>query len=76
MLEQLLADRFALKFHRETKMLQGYALVPDKSGSKLAAAAGTSPDLNVSRGQLQASAVSISMLTQRAEPVSGTANPR
>jgi len=63
MLEQLLADRFALKFHRETKMLQGYALVPDKSGSKLAAAAGTSPDLNVSRGQLQASAVSISMLT-------------
>ena len=62
MLEQLLADRFSLKFHRETKMLQGYALMPGKTGAKLAEAAGSTPNLAMSRGQLQASAVSISML--------------
>jgi uncharacterized protein (TIGR03435 family) len=62
MLEQLIADRFALKFHRETKMLQGYALLVGKTGPKLADAAEPGPDLKVSRGQLQASRVSLSML--------------
>jgi uncharacterized protein (TIGR03435 family) len=35
MLQTLLADRFKLAVHRETKVLQGYALVLAKSGSKL-----------------------------------------
>jgi uncharacterized protein (TIGR03435 family) len=61
MLEQLLADRFALKSHRETKMLQGYALTQGKAGAKLADAADSVPNLMVSRGQLQAYRVSISM---------------
>lgn len=61
MLQRLLADRFALKFHRETKMRQGYALVPGKTGPKLAEATGAVPNLTASRGQLQASKVSMSM---------------
>ena len=36
MLQKLLADRFQLKFHRETREVPGYALVPAKGGLKLA----------------------------------------
>jgi hypothetical protein len=35
LLQPLLADRFQLKFHRETKELPLYELVVDKNGSKL-----------------------------------------
>jgi uncharacterized protein (TIGR03435 family) len=63
MLKRLLADRFVLKFHRETKMRQGYALVPGKTGPKLGEAAGAVPNLKASRGQVQAARVSMSMFT-------------
>ncbi len=35
MLQTLLVDRFKLTFHRESKVVQGYALVVSKTGSKL-----------------------------------------
>jgi uncharacterized protein (TIGR03435 family) len=35
MFQSLLADRFKLKFHKETRELSGYALVVDKSGPKM-----------------------------------------
>jgi uncharacterized protein (TIGR03435 family) len=35
MLQNLLADRFKLQFHRETKELPVYALIVDKGGAKL-----------------------------------------
>jgi uncharacterized protein (TIGR03435 family) len=35
MLRRLLADRFKMKFHREPKELQGFALVVSKNGPKL-----------------------------------------
>jgi uncharacterized protein (TIGR03435 family) len=35
MLQALLIERFSLKFHRETKEVQGYALVVAKNGPKL-----------------------------------------
>jgi bla regulator protein blaR1 len=35
MLEKLLADRFALKFHRETKTMSAYVLTVGKNGPKL-----------------------------------------
>jgi uncharacterized protein (TIGR03435 family) len=35
MLQQLLADRFKLKFHREHRDVTGYALMPAKDGPKL-----------------------------------------
>lgn len=38
MLQSLLADRFKLKVHRETKETQVYVVTIDKNGSKLAAA--------------------------------------
>lgn len=38
MLQKLLADRFHLSLHRETKELSGYELVAGKGGSKLAPA--------------------------------------
>jgi uncharacterized protein (TIGR03435 family) len=35
MLQTLLADRFQLQFHRETRLAPGYALLPAKSGTRL-----------------------------------------
>jgi len=35
MFQNLLADRFRLRFHKETRMLPAYELVVDKSGAKL-----------------------------------------
>ena len=37
MLQQLLAERFQLKLHRETRMMAGYVLSVDKGGPKLPA---------------------------------------
>lgn len=39
MLQTLLAERFRLKLHRETRMLQGYAIVVAKDGLKIKASA-------------------------------------
>src|SRR5262249_21086611 len=35
MLQTMLLDRFGLKFHRETRQVQGYALVVAKNGPKI-----------------------------------------
>jgi len=40
MMQALLAERFHLKFHRETREMPGYALVVGKNGPKLKEAAG------------------------------------
>jgi uncharacterized protein (TIGR03435 family) len=61
MLEQLLADRFALKFHRETEQRQGYALTTVKTGAKLSSSSDGTPNLSVSRGQLHASRATLPM---------------
>src|SRR6185437_1837329 len=37
MLQTLLAERFQLKVHRETRMMQGYVLTVEKGGAKLPA---------------------------------------
>jgi uncharacterized protein (TIGR03435 family) len=39
LIQQMLIDRFKLKYHRETKPFKGYELMPAKSGLKLKAAA-------------------------------------
>src|SRR5262245_58708071 len=41
MLQTLLADRFKLRFHRETRKMSGFALVVTKTGPKLKPATGT-----------------------------------
>lgn len=46
MLRQLLADRFALRFHRETKDLAVYSLVPGKNGPKLSNGGAAGPYLS------------------------------
>jgi len=43
MLQSLLADRFHLTFHQETRVLGAYALVVGKNGLKLKATSGDSP---------------------------------
>jgi uncharacterized protein (TIGR03435 family) len=52
MLQNLLADRFGLKFHRITKKRSGYALLIDKSGPKLIESKNPGPGLGLGRGHL------------------------
>jgi uncharacterized protein (TIGR03435 family) len=44
MLRHLLEDRFALKYHHETRQISGYEMVVAKSGAKLAKSVGPAPD--------------------------------
>lgn len=54
MLQALLAERFQLKFHRETKEGAAYALVAGKAGSKLNASAAAEYSTHVTAGKNQA----------------------
>lgn len=66
MVRALLADRFQLVIHRETKELPIYALVIGKNGSKLTPSTPESrgPSLNGGRGGLRASKVELALLCQ------------
>jgi uncharacterized protein (TIGR03435 family) len=53
MIKSLLADRFKLKFHRETRELPVYALLVGKNGSKLTPSiGGDNHDSNTLRGKI------------------------
>jgi uncharacterized protein (TIGR03435 family) len=78
MVQGLLASRFQLKFHRETKELQTYALVVAKGGSKLKASEmAASGDgrgggqMRIGRGQFLADGATISGLVDRLGDVLG-----
>lgn len=53
-LQTLLATRFQLKLHRETREIAGYALVAAKSGPKLAQASGGDERIQMSGGSRDA----------------------
>lgn len=56
MLQSLLAERFALKFHRESKEMSAYALLPAKNGFKLKPVEGSGSGINSSNGAGKAQA--------------------
>jgi uncharacterized protein (TIGR03435 family) len=72
MLQPLLADRFKLEFHHESRTLQGYALTVAKGGIK---ANESDPDRhsggNGGRGFIDAAASSVSALTIRLSTLLG-----
>jgi uncharacterized protein (TIGR03435 family) len=53
MIQHLLEDRFALKYHHETKQMSGYELVVAKSGPKLEKSAGPAPSAPASDGTVE-----------------------
>jgi uncharacterized protein (TIGR03435 family) len=58
--QSLLEDRFHLRFHKDTKLVSGYALVVAKSGPKLKKSEGDgSSRIKTGRGTLQATGVSM-----------------
>lgn len=70
MLQALLAERFHLSLHNETRLLPGYALVITKSGMKARRSAPDTPanrlnTTNGSRGRMDASALSMEALAAR-----------
>ena len=50
MIRHLLEDRFALKYHHETRTMPGYELVVAKSGPHLTKSGEPPPDLSASKG--------------------------
>jgi uncharacterized protein (TIGR03435 family) len=68
MLQELLADRFKLKVHREMKVLPIFALVVAKRGPLLKPAQGGGDTVNFGEGHIQAQGIPLSslasMLTQ------------
>lgn len=63
MLQTLLAERFHLKLHHETRSLQGYAIVVAKDGLKMKPSApGTRGHTNDNPGSVVSTATSISRL--------------
>jgi uncharacterized protein (TIGR03435 family) len=66
MLQSLLADRFKLAFHRETRQLPGYALVVGKAGLLAKRSEpGAESRTNSSRTDLDAASCSIHQLAQK-----------
>jgi len=63
--QALLADRFQLTIHRETKLIPGYALVVAKSGFKLKKTADDGQaDFSSNRGKLTAHQISMELLAR------------
>ena len=64
MMQFLLADRFKLKLHRETRTLPAYALVVAKNGSKLQTAGDGGSSLSIfrNRGAISAKTASMAQL--------------
>jgi uncharacterized protein (TIGR03435 family) len=50
MVRHLLEDRFGLKYHHESRRVEGYELVVAKSGLKIAKSDGTAPDAGAVKG--------------------------
>jgi uncharacterized protein (TIGR03435 family) len=66
MLQNLLADRFKLKLHRESKEVSIYALVVAKNGPKLTASApGTQGSIGMSQSHLSGKGVPVAALADR-----------
>jgi uncharacterized protein (TIGR03435 family) len=66
MLQSLLADRFKLTLHRESRPLSGYALVPAKGGAKLKPSLPKTPSrTNSSRGSIVAQACTMTLFAMK-----------
>ena len=72
MLQTLLADRFQMQFHRESRLVAGYALVVAKSGPKLKEAAEGAPTgTGMGRGMVNGTAAPMTRLAEALARVLG-----
>ena len=67
MLRTLLEDRFKIEVHRETRQMNGYALVPAKSGFKLKPVTGCEQDTDHGGGRVQTLSARCTSLSTLAE---------
>jgi uncharacterized protein (TIGR03435 family) len=71
MMQTMLADRFALKVHRETKELPVYALVEAKGGSKLQPTKSANLQMKWAMGQITFQAATLDYLVNTLSQLSG-----
>jgi uncharacterized protein (TIGR03435 family) len=72
MLQTLLKDRFKLDFHRETRMVPGYALTVLKTGFKIHEAEPGPGHINLRRNAIDGQRVSMANLAQTLSDLLGT----
>jgi uncharacterized protein (TIGR03435 family) len=65
MLQSLLADRFKLTIHRETRTAQGFALVVAKGGVKMQKSESTESNSRGGRGRIDAQGYSMRQVAER-----------
>jgi uncharacterized protein (TIGR03435 family) len=71
MVQTLLANRFQLRLHRETKQLAGYALVVGQNGPHLHEAEGTGQGTRIGKGRIAAQRVSMEHFAKQLERLLG-----
>jgi len=73
MLQTLLAERFQLKLHRDTKLVSGYALIVAKGGMKVRPVEGTGGQkMNWGRGRLVAERASMDKFAETLARMTGS----
>ncbi len=71
MVQVLLADRFNLKVHTETRVLPAYDLVPARGGSKLQASQANGKTIGVGRTHFYGTGLTLTLIAEQLSQLSG-----
>jgi uncharacterized protein (TIGR03435 family) len=71
MVQRLLEDRFAMKLHRETRVLPAYDLVVAKGGSKLTESKANGKSIGMSRADFHAEGLTMDLVAEQLSRILG-----
>jgi uncharacterized protein (TIGR03435 family) len=71
MVQRLLEDRFAMKLHRETRVLPAYDLVVAKGGSKLEASKANGKSIGMGRADFHAEGLTTDLIAEQLSRIAG-----
>jgi uncharacterized protein (TIGR03435 family) len=71
MVQALLADRFQLKLHQETRTLPAYDLIPAKGGSKLQPSQSNGKSIGISRTYFNGQGLTMTLIAEELSQIAG-----